>query len=89
MRRKNLIDGLPVSYDFNYVIKTEKCCKLCSKLISADEIENNSIACTENFEFLHKECLDPKDYELVYSKPKDPTSMIKLMRKKNDELSQV
>lgn len=86
MNRKNFIDGLPASYDYNYVIKTEKHCILCCKTITLVQIENNSIICTENFDFFHKDCIDASEFETIYSKPKDPTSMVKLVRKKTDEI---
>lgn len=85
MNRRNFIDGLPASYDYNYVVKTEKQCRLCSKTITMDEIESNLVICTENFDFLHKPCMKSKEIEAVYSKPKDPTSMIRIVRRKEDE----
>lgn len=80
MNKKNLIDGLPASYDYNYVLKTEKLCPICSNGITPPEIESNSIVCTENFDFLHKKCVEENGLELVFSKPKDPTSMVRLSR---------
>lgn len=82
MNKKNLIDGLPASYDHNYVIKTEKQCPLCGKAITSSEIEGNSIVCTESFDFIHKGCADSNDLELVFSKPNDPTSMVKVSKKR-------
>lgn len=79
-KRKNIIDGLPVSYDFNYVTKTNKSCYFCQKKIKLTEIEENAIACSEEFEFMHKDCVFNHDYELVYSNPKEITSMIKLKK---------
>ena len=81
MKKKNLIDGLPSSYDHNYVIKTEKQCQLCVKEITPNEIEGNQIICTETFDFIHKGCADSKGLELVFSKPGDPTSMVRVSRK--------
>lgn len=85
MNRKNFIDGLPASYDYNYIIKTEKQCSICSKKITTQDIENSILLCTENFDFLHKSCLDSKNLLAVYSKPKDPTSMIRIVKKREDE----
>ena len=82
MNKKNFIDGLPASYDHNYVIKTEKQCPLCGKGITSAEIEENSIVCTESFDFLHKECVDSNDLELAFSKPGDPTSMVRVSKKR-------
>lgn len=85
MNRRNFIDGLPASYDYNYIIKTEKQCRICSKKVTAGDIEENTLICTENFDFLHKSCLESKNLLAVYSKPKDPTSMIRIVKKKEDE----
>lgn len=82
MNKKNLIDGLPASYDHNYVIKTEKHCPLCAKEITTSEIECNQIICTETFDFIHKVCADSKGLELTFSKPGDPTSMVRVSRKR-------
>jgi len=49
--RKNIIDGLPTSYDHNYVLKTNKKCFFCHKKIDSTDLESNSILCTEDFEF--------------------------------------
>ena len=81
MNKKNLIDGLPASYDHNYVIKTEKQCPLCAREITSSEIGDNRIICTKTFDFMHKECADSKGLELMFSKPGDPTSMVRVSRK--------
>jgi hypothetical protein len=85
MNRRNFIDGLPASYDYNYVVKTEKQCRLCSKTLTLEEIESNKVLCSENFDFLHKSCIESMGLEAVYSKPKDPTSMIRILRGKENE----
>jgi hypothetical protein len=78
--RKNFIDGLPNSYDFNYVLKTNKKCSLCQKKISQSDIESNFILCTEDFDFIHKECVNKNDYEIIHNNPKDLSSMIRLKK---------
>jgi len=78
--RKNIIDGLPTSYDYNYVLKTNKKCYLCQNKIKVSDIENNLIICTEDFDFIHKDCVERNKFELIYSNPKDFTSMIKLKK---------
>lgn len=79
--RKNLIDGLPVSYDSNYVCKTNKKCSICQTEFKQNEIEDNELLCTEDFDFMHKSCVDKSGLEIVYSNPKDFTSMIKLRKR--------
>jgi galactose-1-phosphate uridylyltransferase len=78
--RKNIIDGLPISYDHNYVLKTNKKCFFCHKNIDSTDLESNSIACSEDFEFMHKHCISKNNFEMVYVKPKDFTSMIKIKK---------
>jgi hypothetical protein len=84
--RKNLIDGLPSSYDSNYISKTNKKCSICQSEFKSQEIEDNEILCTEDFDFMHKPCVEKNDLEIVYANPKDFTSMIKL-RKKQPSIS--
>jgi len=81
--RKNLIDGLPTSYDHNYVLKTNKKCFLCHKKIDSVDLESNSVICTEDFEFMHKNCVSKNNFEIVYVKPKDFTSMIKIKKQQS------
>ncbi len=76
--RKNLIDGLPNSYDVNYVITTKKSCELCNKLILTKQISNNAIVCTESFEFFHKTCLENKGITYNHYNPKDKSTPITL-----------
>lgn len=85
MNKKNIIDGLPASYDFNYVIKTQKRCVFCHSLISMEEIDLSLVACTEGFEFIHKPCAEREEFEIVYSKNTDTSSMIRLVKKQNIE----
>jgi hypothetical protein len=86
--RKNLIDGLPVSYDSNYVSKTNKKCSICQFEFKSNEIEENQILCTEDFEFMHKLCVEKNDLEIIYSNPKDFTSMIKLKKQQQQQQQQ-
>lgn len=82
MNKKNHIDGLPASYDHNYVTKTEKHCPFCSKAITTNELESDMAVCTETFDFLHKKCVDDQGLEILFSKPDDHTSMVRLSIKK-------
>jgi len=78
--KKNLIDGLPTSYDHNYVLKTNKKCFFCHKKIDSTDLELNSIICTEDFDFMHKDCVVKNNFEIVFVKPKDFTSMVKIRK---------
>lgn len=84
MNRKNLIDGLPNSYNTNYVILTNKCCMSCSKLIQESEISDNQIICTEEFDFYHKECLLQNNITYKHHNPKDKSTPIVLNIKQNE-----
>lgn len=88
MNKKNIIDGLPASYDFNYVVKTQKRCIICHSLIKIEDINENKVACTENFDFVHKPCVHNSNQHLEYSKKNDATSMVRLVKAKNDEKNQ-
>lgn len=81
MNRKNLIDGLPNSYNTNYVILTHKSCEICNQLIKESEISDNQIICTEEFDFYHKECLAKKNITYKHYNPKDKSSPIILNEK--------
>lgn len=84
--RKNIIDGLPTSYDHNYVLKTNKRCFFCQKRILQSDIENNLVACTEDFDFIHKDCVEKNGYEIIHNNPKDLSSMLKIKKISNQNL---
>ena len=83
--KENVIDGLPISYDTNYVSKTNKKCFFFLKKIKTEEIKDNLIICTEGFEFMHKYCVTQNGFDPVYLNEKDFTSMIKLKKKLNND----
>ena len=85
--RKNLIDGLPSSYDSNYISKINKKCSICQSEFKSQELEDNEILCTEDFDFIHKSCVEKNNLEIVYANSKDFTSMIKLKKKKQPIIS--
>jgi hypothetical protein len=84
MKRKNLIDGLPNSYNTNYVIQTHKCCDICNQLIKEYEISENQIICTEEFDFYHKACLEKNNITYKHYNPKDKSSPI-ILNEKNSK----
>lgn len=81
MKRKNLIDGLPNSYNTNYVISTNKSCQICNQLIKEPEISENQIICTQEFDFYHKECLEKNNITYKHYNSKDKSSPIVLNEK--------
>lgn len=79
--RENLIDGVPVTFDINYIIdKPHKCCPLCNARFTDSEVRKNQVICTEEYEFYHKNCLKKDNIEYVHNKPGDLSSTIRLMR---------
>ena len=74
--RAGLIDGLPNSYNTSYVITSKKKCELCFEDISNEDIDDNKLICSENFEFFHKKCLFEKGYTYEHQKSDDKTSII-------------
>lgn len=81
IKGKNNIIGLPSSYDANYMFKTNKKCFICQSNLTQDDLEKNNIICTENFEFSHLKCVNSNNYEIVFHKKNDTTSMVKLIKK--------
>jgi len=79
MNRAGLIDGLPNSYNVNYVILRKKECGLCNKPITEDSIQENEIICTEEWDFFHKTCLNNNNIEIKHQRENDKTSYIKLI----------
>lgn len=84
MNRKNLIDGLPNSYNVSYVIQTEKSCILCNEFITESEIFENNIICTEELNFYHKKCLLENNITYKHYNPKDKSTPI-IIEKQNIE----
>jgi hypothetical protein len=83
IKRANMIDGLPSSFDVTHPIKSGKKCKICENAVTDDEIKINSIAYTDEFEFTHKKCLANNDIFYEHLRPKDQSSPIKLIEFKN------
>ncbi len=79
--RKNLIDGLPNSYNTNYVLETKKRCSICNRLIKEKQIELNTIVCSETFDFYHKKCLENKEITYSHYNPKDKSTPIVIKNK--------
>lgn len=79
--RKNLIDGLPMSYDTSFVLKNKKKCAFCLNNITNSQIENNEIVCSDHFEFMHKHCISENGYEIMFYKQNDFTSIASLKKK--------
>ena len=81
MNRKNLIDGLPNSYNTSYVILTGKCCMLCNTSITEKNISDNQIVCTQEFDFYHKDYVKQKQSTYKHQNPQDKSTPVVLDKK--------
>jgi hypothetical protein len=80
VERIGLIDGLPVSYNTDYVISNKKICMSCMKYIKQKQIDRNEIVfCSEKFDFYHKKCLEKNGIQIVHQKPHDKSSLVTLI----------
>lgn len=79
IKRANMIDGIPSSFDVTYVTKAGKKCPLCKKKIKKDEISRNVIAYIDEFEFTHKSCLSKNEVFYEHMRPNDLSSPAKLL----------
>lgn len=82
--RKNLIDGVPNSYDTNYVLKTKKKCIACNHRITIKDIENNKIVCMDTFDFFHKKCLEKKRIQYKHYNNKDKSTPAELIEQEEE-----
>lgn len=88
IKGKNNIIGLPSSYDANYMFKTNKKCFICQSNLTQEDLELNNIICTENFEFSHLQCVYYNNYEIVFHKKNDSTSMVKLIKRIKENINE-
>lgn len=80
MNRKNLIDGLPNSYDTNYIIKTNKVCELCKIKLTEFDIENNLLLCSDDFDFFHKDCLQDNNIKYEHQNQFDQSTPVTIIK---------
>jgi ferredoxin-fold anticodon binding domain-containing protein len=74
--KKISIGGLPYSYDSNYVLRTEKQCGLCMEKLEKSDIEHEKILFTDEFSFVHKECLKSKKIDFRHIRENDINSPV-------------
>jgi|ERR1035437_8875850 hypothetical protein len=86
--RKNFIDGLPLTYEVSFVLKTHKFCDFCKKKFLKNDIEENKIIYTDEFELSHKECLSKEGVSYNHSKEGDYSSPVFLTISKEKRLSE-
>lgn len=78
-KRANMIDGLPSSFNILFVLRSGKKCDLCTKRIKKEEIAKNVIVYTDEFEYVHKQCLVKKGIAYEHIRPEDLSSPVKLI----------
>ena len=81
-KRTNMIDGLPSTFNTLFVTRTGKKCGLCTKRIKKEEIENNLLLYTDEFEYVHKKCLAKKEILYKHIREGDLNSPVKLIVEK-------
>lgn len=77
--RVGLIDGVPNSFNVNYVLASKRNCASCSRYFKQKDITLNQIICTEEGEFYHKNCVAKAGLEIKHQRPDDRASIIKLV----------
>jgi len=78
-KKIDTIDGVPLSFNVPFVTRSRKKCELCNKLIKKEEIEENLILYTDEFEFAHKPCLSKNNISYEHLRAHDLSSPVKLM----------
>lgn len=78
-KRANMIDGLPSTFNVLFVLRTGKKCELCTKYIKKDEITKKLVLYTDEFEFVHKPCLEKKGIIYEHLRKEDLSAPVKLM----------
>lgn len=81
--RKGYIDGVPESFDTNYVITSGKRCVFCTEALTIKNITENEVIKTVNFDFSHKKCLSKNEIIYNHNKKCDPCSYV-VIYNKND-----
>ena len=77
--KTSTIDGVPLSFNVQFVTGTRKKCELCNKRISKEDLEENTILYTDEFEFVHKPCLSDNGITYKHLREHDLNSPAKLM----------
>ena len=77
---QKMIEGLPSSYDVNYITTAHKKCYFCEKEIGINEIYDGEIIYIDFYDFSHTICLNNSDVEYAHIRKGDynsPVSPIK------------
>ncbi len=85
---KGVIEGLPVSYDVSYILKTKKKCNLCTKGFTKKQINESKVLYLEFYDFVHKKCVSENNIEYKHIRKKDLYSPAQLIKKKKKKKKQ-
>jgi len=75
-KRKGLIDGVPSSFNTNFVVNSNKKCQFCDKAFNNKDLDENSIVYTDEFDFVHKTCIIEEGFIYTHTKPADLSSPV-------------
>ena len=78
--RRGLVDGIPFSFDFSYIVKSKKECEFCSNIITQQDIDNNYLIYTDEFNFSHKDCISKNNIEYKHLRKNDYSSPITIIK---------
>ena len=80
--RKGVIDGLPSSFDSNYVLKTHETCSLCQEKFVENDISENrilfadSVTNQKELKFVHKQCMTNNNLKYKHMREEDFASPV-------------
>lgn len=77
MKKHNItevIDGLPSSYNAEFVLRTKKICSVCEKKINLKNINESNIVFIEKIGFCHKNCLEKNSLKYKHLRTNDKNS---------------
>ena len=80
-KKAGLIEGLPSSYDTNYVLKSNKKCSLCDEEVISEDIRSGDIIYVDHYDFVHRDCLVKNNIEYTHSREGDYNSPVSLKKK--------
>jgi hypothetical protein len=80
--RYGLIDGVPTSFDIEYILSIDHKCVICAQSINENDINLNKIVNIDEFGFCHKECIEDIGIKYFHIKTFDFSSPAFLVKNK-------
>jgi len=69
-----IIDGMPSTYNCNYVLMNKIKCFSCKNVITEEDLLSNNIVFVEDIDFNHKDCLSQLNINYRHKKENDKNS---------------